>query len=73
MHTTNPHFDEWFQELEGYAFVSEKFYADLDVFAIAHKNKDEKPENYRLAQVIMKKWLEQAFLVGCYAGKKERH
>lgn len=57
-------FEQWFNELEGFSFVSEKFYADLDVFALSHKNKDENPENYRLAQVLMKKWLEAAFEEG---------
>ena len=64
MHTTNPHFDKWFNELEGFSFVSERFYADLDLFAIAYKNRDENPEKYYSAQVMMRKWLEAAFEEG---------
>jgi hypothetical protein len=64
MHTTNPQFDKWFNELEGFSFVSERFYGDLDAFAITHKNLESNPEKYYSAQIMMKNWLEAAFEAG---------
>lgn len=64
MHTTDPLFDQWFNDLEGYSFVSERFYVDLDAFGIAYKNQEFSLEKYYSAQVMMKKWLEAAFEAG---------
>lgn len=64
MNNTKQEFADWFYELEGFSFVSERFYDDLDLFAVAHKNKESNPQNYKMAQVMMKKWLEAAFEVG---------
>ena len=45
-------FDEWFDELEGYSYRSERFYDDFDYAA--------NTKNYNL----MKEWLIAAYKVG---------
>lgn len=45
-------FEEWFDELEGYSFRSERFYDDFDYAA--------KTRNYDL----IKEWLRAAYEVG---------
>lgn len=60
----DPLFDEWFNALEGFSFVSERFYGDLDNFATAYNNKEENPVSYYENQILMKKWLEAAFEEG---------
>lgn len=45
-------FDEWFDELEGYSFRSERFYDDFEYAA--------KTKNYDL----MKQWLRAAYEMG---------
>ena len=51
-------FDEWFNEMEGYSFRSERFWDDFDY---AKKSKDTQS---------MVKWMRTAFEVGYYAGSK---
>lgn len=64
MHTTDPLFEQWFNQLEGFSFVSERFFSDLDAFGIAYKNHDFNREKYYASQVMMKSWLEAAFEAG---------
>lgn len=64
MTTKNPQFDEWLNELEGFSFVGERFYGDLDAFGIAYKNQDFNKDKYYSAQIMMRKWLEAAFEEG---------
>ena len=52
------HFDEWFYELEGFAFRSERFWDDFD-YAKESKNNQ-----------LMVKWLRTAFEVGYNEGQR---
>jgi hypothetical protein len=45
-------FDDWFDELEGYSYRSERFYDDFD-FAAKTKNYD-----------LMKQWLQADYQMG---------
>ena len=55
-------FEEWFEELEGYSFRSERFYDD---FEYASKSGDTK---------VIVKWLMSAFQVGYNQGyQKSNH
>lgn len=64
MNTPDYLFDKWFNELEGFSFVGERFFSDLDSFGIAYKNKDFNREQYYSSQIMMRKWLEAAFEEG---------
>lgn len=50
-------FDEWFYEMEGFSFRSERFYDDIEYEDVAIRN------------VNAKRWLQSAFEVGYNAGK----
>ena len=51
-------FDDWFNEMEGYCFRSERFWDDFDYVKDSKENQ------------IMVKWLRAAFQVGYDAGQK---
>lgn len=51
-------FDDWFDELEGYSYRSERFYDDFD-FAAKTKNYD-----------LMKQWLRTAYQMGYNEGQR---
>ena len=51
-------FDDWFNELEGYSFRSERFYDDFDFAA--------KTKNYNL----MSEWLRSAYEMGYNQGQR---
>ena len=52
-------FDDWFYEMEGYGFRSERFYDDFDY---AKESKDNRS---------MVKWLRSAFQVGYEQGYQQ--
>lgn len=55
-------FDEWFGELEGYSFRSERFWDDFDQ---AKASKDSK------SMKLMVKWMRTAFEMGYYASESK--
>lgn len=54
-------FEEWFNEIEGYALRSERFFGDLD-----HHKPESQGSNKRMVE-----WLRAAYNVGYEQGKSE--
>lgn len=64
----NKDFEDWFNQLEGYHLLSERFFDDLNEYAFCvMSGYDQQAKEVRLD---IKKWLEAAFEAGAN-GKKE--
>ena len=50
-------FEDWFNELEGYALLGERFYSDVDLVIDGISNQD-----------LMVRWLKAAYEAGYSAG-----
>lgn len=55
-------FEDWFNQLEGYHLLSERFYDDLDEYAFCVMSGYD--QQAREVKVDIKKWLQAAFEAG---------
>ena len=69
-------FKEWFDELEGFSFRSERFWTDLDWFGKDYMDMNLNLDNpkstieYTHSQTRMKEWLRTAYQMGYKEGQR---